>query len=120
MDGFSFSVDFDENYDIPFGNGILPQYPDDPIIQTMDSVYRAVDEGILPERIYQGSSGSYFVRDVDMVGNEYRVQQYSCSTLLQRTVFNSVKFLFEMIPSHSLVPSFSVYGNAVYIENRTP
>jgi len=60
------SIDYDENYDIPFGNGILPHYPEDPIIQTMDSVYRAVDEGILPERIYQGSSGSYFVRNVDM------------------------------------------------------
>ena len=26
---------------------------------------RAIDEGILPERIYQGSSGSYFVKDRD-------------------------------------------------------
>jgi len=59
------SADYDENYDIPFGNGILPHYPEDPIIQTMDSVYRAIDEGILPERIYQGSSGSYFVRNID-------------------------------------------------------
>jgi len=60
------SVEYDDNYDIPFGNGVLPHYPDDPIIQTMDSIYRAIDEGILPERIYQGSSGSYFVRNVDM------------------------------------------------------
>jgi len=60
------SIDYDENYDIPFGNGILPHYPGDPIIQTMDDVFRAVDEGILPERIYQGSSGSYFVRNIDM------------------------------------------------------
>ena len=60
-------MEYDENYDIPFGNGILPHYPDDPLIPTMDDVYRAIDEGILPERIYQGSSGSYFARNIDMV-----------------------------------------------------
>ena len=62
-----YSIDYDDNYDIPFGNGILPHYPEDPLILTMDDVYRAIDEGILPERIYQGSSGSYFVRNIDMV-----------------------------------------------------
>jgi len=60
------SVEYDENYDIPFGNGVLPHYPGDPLITTMDDVFRAIDEGILPERIYQGSSGSYFVRNIGM------------------------------------------------------
>lgn len=60
------SVEFDDNFDIPFGDGVLPVYPDDPMVQTMENVYRAIDEGILPERIYQGSSGSYFVKNMDL------------------------------------------------------
>ncbi|KAJ8317663.1 hypothetical protein KUTeg_005567 [Tegillarca granosa] len=42
-------------------------FPDDPkyqeIIRNAES---AIEDGILPERIYQGSSGSYFVRDLDV------------------------------------------------------
>lgn len=29
----------------------------------------AIDRGIYPERIYQGSSGSYFVKNADVVSN---------------------------------------------------
>ena len=28
---------------------------------------QAMEEGVLPERIYQGSSGSYFVKDIEEV-----------------------------------------------------
>lgn len=31
----------------------------------------AIDRGIYPERIYQGSSGSYFVKNADVVSNTH-------------------------------------------------
>ena len=44
---------------------------------------QAIDQGVLPERIYQGSSGSYFVKDKDGVRKafSYRfvVLQTACS-----------------------------------------
>lgn len=42
----------------------LFEFPDDPNFS--DLVYQAeiaIDAGIFPERIYQGSSGSYFVKN---------------------------------------------------------
>lgn len=39
-------------------------FPDDPEFrEIIRKAERAIDEGIYPERIYQGSSGSYFVKD---------------------------------------------------------
>lgn len=42
-------------------------FPDDPNFQEIiREAEAAIDQGILPERIYQGSSGSYFVKNTDM------------------------------------------------------
>ncbi|KAL5022304.1 hypothetical protein ScPMuIL_001459 [Solemya velum] len=42
-------------------------FPEDPDFQeTIRKAEEAIDEGIYPERIYQGSSGSYFVKNCDM------------------------------------------------------
>lgn len=39
-------------------------FPEDPEFrEIIRKAERAIDEGIYPERIYQGSSGSYFVKD---------------------------------------------------------
>lgn len=39
-------------------------FPDDPLFNAIiRKAERAIEEGIYPERIYQGSSGSYFVKD---------------------------------------------------------
>lgn len=43
-------------------------FPDDPNFQEIiREAEAAIDQGIMPERIYQGSSGSYFVKNTDMV-----------------------------------------------------
>ncbi|KAL5249197.1 hypothetical protein ACHWQZ_G018149 [Mnemiopsis leidyi] len=48
------------------GEANIPLQTDDPEFnELIAESERAIDEGILPERIYQGSSGSYFVRDRD-------------------------------------------------------
>lgn len=40
------------------------EFPEDPEFrEIIRKAERAIDEGIYPERIYQGSSGSYFVKD---------------------------------------------------------
>ncbi|OWR51721.1 putative phosphatidylinositol 4-kinase type-ii [Danaus plexippus plexippus] len=47
-------------------------FPDDP--QFSELVWQAevaIDNGIFPERIYQGSSGSYFVKNPGGVSREY-------------------------------------------------
>ena len=44
------------------------QFPDDPIYQDfIRHAELAIDYGVFPQRIYQGSSGSYFVKDVNGV-----------------------------------------------------
>lgn len=44
----------------PNGN----EFPEDPEFrEIIRKAERAIEEGIYPERIYQGSSGSYFVKD---------------------------------------------------------
>ena len=48
------------------GEANLPLSDDDPeFYKLVVEAERAIEEGILPERIYQGSSGSYFVRSRD-------------------------------------------------------
>ena len=48
------------------GEANLPLSSDDPeFYKLVVEAERAIEEGILPERIYQGSSGSYFVRSRD-------------------------------------------------------
>lgn len=43
-------------------------FPEDPDFQeTIRKAEEAIEEGIYPERIFQGSSGSYFVKNCDMV-----------------------------------------------------
>lgn len=45
-------------------NDFLNSFPDDPqFTATIREAEIAIDNSILPERIYQGSSGSYFVRN---------------------------------------------------------
>ena len=48
-------------------------FPEDPdftsIIRVAES---AIEHGIYPERIYQGSSGSYFVKSLEGVSESYR------------------------------------------------
>lgn len=40
------------------------EFPEDPEFrEIIRKAERAIEEGIYPERIYQGSSGSYFVKD---------------------------------------------------------
>lgn len=50
-------------------------FPEDPkyqeIIREAES---AIEQGVLPERIYQGSSGSYFAKDTDMVSIIIEIQ----------------------------------------------
>lgn len=42
--------------------------PDDPDFnETVNVAENAIDQGFLPERIYQGSSGSYFVKNTSGV-----------------------------------------------------
>ena len=44
------------------------EFPEDPEFrEIIRNTERAIDEGIYPERIYQGSSGSYFVKDTQGV-----------------------------------------------------
>ncbi|XP_059482798.1 phosphatidylinositol 4-kinase type 2-alpha isoform X2 [Neocloeon triangulifer] len=41
-------------------------FPDDPVFsELLKNTENAMDRGVLPERIYQGSSGSYFVKNVE-------------------------------------------------------
>lgn len=43
-------------------------FPDDPAFQEIiRKAEEAIEEGFLPERIYQGSSGSYFVKNHEKV-----------------------------------------------------
>jgi hypothetical protein len=43
-------------------------FPDDPeFSELIKDAEHAIDHNILPERIYQGSSGSYFVKNKDLV-----------------------------------------------------
>lgn len=43
---------------------------DDPLFsEIVAQAEYAIEQGILPERIYQGSSGSYFVKDITNVSS---------------------------------------------------
>ena len=58
------SVDTDTEDYATFVNN----FPDDPEYQAVfHAVESAINAGVYPERIVQGSSGSYFVRDVAFV-----------------------------------------------------
>lgn len=48
---------------------LINEFPEDPTYQTLvRSAEAAIDKGVYPERIAQGSSGSYFVKDPNKVG----------------------------------------------------
>ena len=50
------------------------EFPEDPEFrEIIRKAERAIEEGIYPERIYQGSSGSYFVKDSQGVRRETAV-----------------------------------------------
>lgn len=50
------------------------EFPEDPEFrEIIRKAERAIEEGIYPERIYQGSSGSYFVKDSQGVREEAAV-----------------------------------------------
>lgn len=47
---------------------IVSYFADDPAFSELIALSEvAIDRGIYPERIYQGSSGSYFVKNVEEV-----------------------------------------------------
>lgn len=49
---------------------IVSYFADDPAFSELIAASEvAIDRGIYPERIYQGSSGSYFVKNVDEVSD---------------------------------------------------
>lgn len=52
------------------------EFPEDPEFrEIIRKAERAIEEGIYPERIYQGSSGSYFVKDSQGVRERSRLEQ---------------------------------------------
>ena len=58
-------------YDSEFGP-IENNFPDDPeFTQVIRTAETAIEHGIYPERIYQGSSGSYFVKNLEGVSIKY-------------------------------------------------
>ena len=47
---------------------LVNNFPEDPeYAELVRQAEQAIDHGIFPERIYQGSSGSYFVKNVEGV-----------------------------------------------------
>eukprot|EP00117_Sycon_ciliatum_P004647 scpid44495/ scgid8925/ Phosphatidylinositol 4-kinase type 2-beta; Phosphatidylinositol 4-kinase type II-beta len=44
---------------------VLNEFPDEAFTAIVRNVEKAIEDGILPERIAQGSSGSYFAKDVN-------------------------------------------------------
>ena len=58
------------------------EFPEDPEFrEIIRKAERAIDDGIYPERIYQGSSGSYFVKDSHGVKASATNYQYKESCL---------------------------------------
>lgn len=49
------------------GSNELNEFEDAAYTRIIREAERAIDSGILPEMIYQGSSGSYFVKDTERV-----------------------------------------------------
>lgn len=46
---------------------ILNEFPDEAFTAIVRNVEKGIEDGILPERIAQGSSGSYFAKDISRV-----------------------------------------------------
>lgn len=58
-------------------------FPEDPIYQDIVRIAEeAIEYGHYPERIYQGSSGSYFVKDTHNVSPYYNVWSFNISKLV--------------------------------------
>lgn len=56
-------------------------FPDDPAFnELVASAENAIDHGIFPERIYQGSSGSYFVKNTSGVSSY--IYEHSMSSII--------------------------------------
>lgn len=61
------------------------EFPEDPEFrEIIRKAERAIEEGIYPERIYQGSSGSYFVKDSQGVRRGDEESNANGSLLLSR------------------------------------
>ena len=63
-----------------FNDSLFNHFPEDPdyteVIRTAEN---AIECGIFPERIYQGSSGSYFVKSIDRVRIQLQGKGYMVS-----------------------------------------
>ncbi|KAG1673933.1 Phosphatidylinositol 4-kinase type 2-alpha [Nymphon striatum] len=75
-------------------------FPDDPsFMQVVRDAELSIENFIYPERIYQGSSGSYFVKDPDGVKNDYvEVIPYQYEPVLQAGTANHVKTIAVFKP----------------------
>lgn len=59
-------------------SGEFNHFPDDPeFADIIQRVEQAIENGVFPERISQGSSGSYFVKDEKRVRRE-NIHFFSC------------------------------------------
>ena len=59
-------------------------FPDDPeFTQVIRTTETAIEHGIFPERIYQGSSGSYFVKNLEGVSRIFTI-----IVLFQNRIYN--------------------------------
>lgn len=59
----------------------LNDFKDDPDFNAIiREAENAIDNNINPERIYQGSSGSYFVKDCDQVCSQLMLISQKCTT----------------------------------------
>lgn len=51
---------------------MVNHFPEDPeYAELVRQAEQAIDHGIFPERIYQGSSGSYFVKNLEGVSDAF-------------------------------------------------
>lgn len=72
--------------DSEYGSGNV--FDDPEFAAIIRSVEQAIDHGILPQRIYQGSSGSYFVKNKEGVSGLY----YFDNTIFRRVDKKSLIF----------------------------
>lgn len=77
---------------------------DDPVFESIiKDVEKAIDQEIYPERISQGSSGSYFVRDTKRVSAT--IQYIQCTNILTRRSIDCLdqQMKYEIIYSYIIL-----------------
>uniref|UniRef100_A0A3P8T1Q3 Phosphatidylinositol 4-kinase type 2 n=1 Tax=Amphiprion percula TaxID=161767 RepID=A0A3P8T1Q3_AMPPE len=73
------------------------EFPEDPEFrEIIRKAERAIDEGIYPERIYQGSSGSYFVKDSQ--GVVYLASETFNYSAIDRVKSRGKRLALEKVP----------------------